>query len=94
MKRFSALWGNVFKQETDQGSLTSTQSRIPVYTELSKTDPRLIEKIVNLLNYYEGEVIFVEGESSAGMYISGRRSKSAAGGGRKVRNLAKGYSGT
>ena len=94
MNRFSPLWGNVFKQDTDQGSLMSTQSRIPVYTELSKTDPRLIEKINCLLNCYEGEVVVVEGESSAGIYISGRRSKSATGGGRKLRHPVKVYSGT
>ncbi|OGG01260.1 MAG: hypothetical protein A3F83_12535 [Candidatus Glassbacteria bacterium RIFCSPLOWO2_12_FULL_58_11] len=69
MKKISALWGNVFKQNTDDRSIPSILRRIPVFSSLSKTEMRLIEKIVYLRNYHEGEVIFVEGEPGAGMYI-------------------------
>jgi len=69
VKSVSALWGNVFKHETHDKSISSIISRIPVFTSLSKTELRLIEKIVYLRSYHEGEVIFVEGEPGAGMYI-------------------------
>ncbi len=69
MRRISTLWGNVFKQETSKRTLLATLSRIPVFLGMSKTELRLIEKIVYLRNYHEGEVIFVEGEPGAGMYI-------------------------
>jgi len=69
LKYFSALWGNVFKQETDTRALSAILNRIPVFSDLGKIELRLIEKIVYLRNYHEGEVIFVEGEPGAGMYI-------------------------
>lgn len=69
MKRISALWGNVFKQEAKDRSIAATLSRISVFASLSKLELRLIEKIVYLRNYHQNEVIFVEGEPGAGMYI-------------------------
>lgn len=69
LKRSSALWGNIFKQGTDKRSLAAILGRIPVFSEFSKSELRLIEKIVYLRNYHEEEVIFVEGEPGAGMYI-------------------------
>lgn len=69
MSRVSALWGNVFKEETNERSIASILRRIPVFTSLSKSEMRLVEKIVYLRNYHEGEVIFVEGEPGAGMYV-------------------------
>jgi CRP/FNR family transcriptional regulator, cyclic AMP receptor protein len=69
LKRFSALWGNVFNKESDDKSVCAMLSRIPVFADLSKTELRLIEKIVYLRSYHESEVIFVEGEPGAGMYI-------------------------
>ena len=69
MKSISALWGNVFKHETHDKSIVAILSRIPVFASLSKTELRLVEKIVYLRSYHEGEVVFVEGEPGAGMYI-------------------------
>lgn len=69
MKRFSALWENVFKHESDDKTLLTILGRIPVFSNLSKSELRLIEKIVYQRNYHEKEIIFVEGEPGAGMYI-------------------------
>ncbi len=69
MKKISALWGNVFKQEAKDSSIAATLSSIPVFENFSKVELRLIEKIVYLRNYHQNEVIFVEGEPGAGMYI-------------------------
>ena len=69
MKRISTLWGNVFKQETKDRSVAAILSRIPVFDGLSKIELRLLEKIVYLRSYHQDEVIFVEGEPGAGMYI-------------------------
>ncbi|MBW7996533.1 MAG: cyclic nucleotide-binding domain-containing protein [Candidatus Glassbacteria bacterium] len=69
MSRISALWGNVFNEETNERSVAAVLRRIPVFTSLSKTEMRQVEKIVYLRNYHEGEVIFVEGEPGAGMYV-------------------------
>jgi CRP/FNR family cyclic AMP-dependent transcriptional regulator len=69
LKKISALWGNVFKQEAKDSSIAATLSRIPVFESLSKFALRLIEKIVYLRNYHQNEVIFIEGEPGAGMYI-------------------------
>ena len=69
MKKISALWGNVLKQEAKDRSIAAILSRIPVFSSLSKVELRLIEKIVYLRNYQQNEVIFIEGEPGAGMYI-------------------------
>ena len=69
MSRVSALWGNVFKDETNERSVAAILRRIPVFTSLSKSEMKQVEKIVYLRNYQEGEVIFVEGEPGAGMYV-------------------------
>ena len=69
MKKISAIWGNVFRQEATDRSIAAMIGRIPVFSTLSKTELRLIEKIVYLRNYQQDEVIFVEGEPGAGMYI-------------------------
>ena len=69
MKKFSALWGNVFKEKTANRSIAAILKQIPVFSGLSNTELRLLEKIVYLRNYHENEIIFVEGEPGAGMYI-------------------------
>lgn len=69
MKRFSAIWGNVFSRESNDKSVFAILTRIPVFNGLTKTELRLIEKIVYLRTYHESEIIFVEGEPGAGMYI-------------------------
>ena len=69
LKRISALWGNVFKHEAKDSSIAVALSRIPVFSSLTKLELRLIEKIVYLRNYQQNEVIFVDGEPGAGMYI-------------------------
>lgn len=69
MKRFSAVWGNVFSRESNDTSVLSILSRIPVFSGLTKSELRQIEKIVYQRSYHEGEIIFVEGEPGAGMYI-------------------------
>jgi CRP-like cAMP-binding protein len=69
LSRVSALWGNVFKEESNERTIISILRRIPVFTSLSKTEMRQVEKIVYLRNYQEGEVVFVEGEPGAGMYV-------------------------
>ena len=69
MSRFSALWGNVFKEESHERTVAAVLRRIPVFTSLSKTEMRQVEKIVYLRSYQEGEVVFVEGEPGAGMYV-------------------------
>ena len=69
MKRVSALWGNIFKEQAEDKSIISILKRVPIFTQLTKTELNLIEKIVYLRNYREAEIIFVEGEPGAGMYI-------------------------
>ncbi|MBN2288531.1 MAG: cyclic nucleotide-binding domain-containing protein [Candidatus Glassbacteria bacterium] len=69
MKRVSALWGNIFKEQAEDKSIISILKRVPIFSQLTKTELNLIEKIVYLRNYHEDEIIFVEGEQGAGMYI-------------------------
>lgn len=69
MKRVSALWNDIFKEQAEDKSIVSILKRVPIFTQLNKTELNLIEKIVYLRNYHEGEIIFVEGEPGAGMYI-------------------------
>lgn len=69
MKKLNALWGNVFKERHDDKSVIGILKRVPIFSQLSKSDLRLIEKIVYLRSYHEDEIIFMEGEPGAGMYI-------------------------
>ena len=69
MNRVSALWGNIFKEKAQDKSIISILKRVPIFSQLSQTEFNLMEKIVYLRNYHEGEIIFVEGEPGAGMYI-------------------------
>jgi len=69
LKRISALWGNIFKEQAEDKSIVSILKRVPIFSELSQTEFNLMEKIVYLRNYHEGEIVFVEGEPGAGMYI-------------------------
>jgi CRP/FNR family transcriptional regulator, cyclic AMP receptor protein len=69
LKRISALWGNIFKEQAPDKSIVSILKRVPIFSQLSKTELNLMEKIVYLRNYHEEEIIFVEGEPGAGMYI-------------------------
>ena len=69
MKRISALWGNIFKEQAEDKSIVSILKRVPIFSQLSKTELNLMEKIVYLRNYNEDEIIFTDGEPGAGMYI-------------------------
>jgi len=69
LSRISALWGNVFKEKTNERSVAAVLRRIPVFSGLSKSEMKQVEKIIYLRTYQEGEVIFVEGEPGAGMYV-------------------------
>ena len=69
MKRFSTIWGNVFSRDSNDKSILAVLTRIPVFNGLNRSELRLIEKIVYLRTYHEDEIIFVEGEPGAGMYI-------------------------
>ena len=47
---------------------------IPLFSELTPMELRVLEKVVHIRNYRSGETIFVETEPGAGMYViqSGR----------------------
>ena len=65
----SALWGNIFRSQQDEKSIAATLKRTPIFARLSKSELSLIENLVYIRNYNEDEIIFVEGEPGAGMYI-------------------------
>jgi len=65
-----SFWGNIFRQqEKEEENIRKTLKRIPIFEGLSRKELRAIERILHRRQYATGEVIFHQGEPSAGMYI-------------------------
>jgi len=68
------LWSNIFRSKRKKESLADILHQIPLFSELTPMELRILEKAVHIRTYRPGETIFVETEPGAGMYIiqSGR----------------------
>ena len=68
------IWGNIFRLGQRKESLAEILQTIPLFRDLSPKELRVLERVVHIRTYQEGESVFVETEPGAGMYVirSGR----------------------
>ncbi len=68
------IWGNIFRLGQRKESLAEILQTIPLFRELSPKELNVLERVVHIRTYQEGESVFVETEPGAGMYVirSGR----------------------
>lgn len=63
------LWVNLFRDSGKDRSLRQNLKQNILFQDLSSTELRLVEKIVNVRHFRPGEHIFKQGEVGVGMYI-------------------------
>lgn len=63
------LWENLFKTSRREKSLRQKLRENILFQDLSASEIKLVENIVNLRSYRPGESIFRQGEAGVGMYI-------------------------
>jgi CRP-like cAMP-binding protein len=91
-----SLWGNIFKKNAEgEEDTLHTLKNVPIFSELSKGELKIIERIVHPRKYQKEEVVFNEGEPGVGMYIIqkgsiGIRLKTADGSEREIAVLKDG----
>jgi len=63
------IWDNIFRDSHKEKSIRQKIKANFLFQDLSHTELRLLEKIVNVRNYRPGENIFRQGDVGVGMYI-------------------------
>lgn len=70
MSQINPFWGNIFKtKNVDRQNILQLLKKIPLFSELRKSELREIERLIHQRQYKSGEVIFWEDEPGVGMYI-------------------------
>jgi CRP/FNR family cyclic AMP-dependent transcriptional regulator len=72
--RADGIWGNIFRFGPRNQSLGDILQDIPLFQELTPKELRILERVVHVRSYRPTEIVFVEDEPGAGMYVirSGR----------------------
>src|SRR3990172_2002649 len=69
-KAGDALWGNIFKKETDQKETAIALLRnVPLFRKMRKSELNELEKIIHRRKYKTDETVFYDGEPGVGMYV-------------------------
>lgn len=63
------LWENLFRTNSKEKSLAQKLKQNVLFSDLSISEMKLVEKIVNVRTYRPSEHIFRQGEVGVGMYI-------------------------
>ncbi len=63
------LWENLFQSKEGQSSTSLALKENILFQDLSFSQFKLLEKIINVRNYRPGENVFRQGEVGVGMYI-------------------------
>ncbi|PWU13664.1 MAG: hypothetical protein C5B49_14375 [Bdellovibrio sp.] len=63
------IWDNIFRQTDKERTLTQRLRQNVLFQDLTGTELRLLENIVNVRSYRPSETIFRQGEAGVGMYI-------------------------
>jgi CRP/FNR family transcriptional regulator, cyclic AMP receptor protein len=63
------VWENLFRKNRKELTLTQKLKENILFQDLSSSELKLIENIVNLRSYRPGETVFRQGEIGVGMYI-------------------------
>ncbi|MDQ7065524.1 MAG: cyclic nucleotide-binding domain-containing protein [candidate division KSB1 bacterium] len=65
-----SFWGNIFRQPSNaEEDVITTLRKIPLFTDMTKSELRDFQKIMHRRVFRENEPIFWEGEPGVGMYI-------------------------
>lgn len=63
------VWAFIFRSKSDQQSLADLLSTLPIFEGLSRSQLKLIMRLLHERNYAKGETVFNEAEPGAGLYI-------------------------
>src|SRR5262245_677312 len=68
------IWANIFRLGPRKNSLAEVLANIPLFSDLSVKELRILERVVHIRKYDAGEPVFIETEPGAGIYVirSGR----------------------
>src|SRR5436305_15283566 len=68
------IWSNIFRLGPRTQPLGEILQNIPLFSELTPKELRVLERVVHTRNFLPSETVFVEDEPGAGMYVirSGR----------------------
>ena len=63
------IWGSIFRLNKKKESLADILLNIPLFSDLTRKESRVLEEAVHRRTYQPGETVFVETEPAAGMYV-------------------------
>ena len=63
------IWANISRLGHSKETLPDTLRRIPMFKDLGDREFRTLSNLVHTRTYQTGEVIFMEKEPGAGMYV-------------------------
>ena len=63
------IWGNIFRLGQKKESLSEVLHTVPLFSDLTKKELRVLETLVHVRNYQPSEAVFTESEPGAGMYV-------------------------
>src|SRR5215831_12269576 len=68
------IWSNIFRLGPRDRALAEILQHIPLFSDLTPKELRILEKVVHKRTYLPSETVFVGDEPGAGMYVirSGR----------------------
>ena len=67
--KLDGIWGSLFRLNRKKESLAEILHNIPLFADLSSRELRVLEEAVHRRTYKAGEMVFVETEPAAGMYV-------------------------
>lgn len=63
-------WSNIFKKkQKEEVSILQVLKKVPIFSDLSRKELRLVERILHRRTYKQNEIIFNEDEPGVGMFI-------------------------
>src|SRR5262249_54228355 len=68
------IWANIFRLGPQNQAIGKILQNIPLFSELTPKELRILEQVVHTRTYLPAETVFTENEPGAGMYVirSGR----------------------
>jgi CRP/FNR family cyclic AMP-dependent transcriptional regulator len=63
------IWGSIFRLSRKKESLADILHNIPLFSDLTPRELKILEGVVHRRTYQPGETVFVETEPGAGMYV-------------------------
>jgi CRP-like cAMP-binding protein len=63
------IWGSIFRLNKHKESLSDILQTIPLFSDLTAKELKVLEGAVHHRTYQAGETVFVETEPGAGMYV-------------------------